>query len=261
MQQMGGPRPSPRMGHALAFDNVRGRVILYGGIDASGNSNNETWEWDGGRETWTQLGPGPIPSRWGHGMAFDEAAGTVVMFGGAHRDAMLGDGELLDTWDYDPVADKWTNWTYPLPGIWPRPRKGHAMAHDPSRGLVVMYGGDVANTGPAGDLWEWSSMYHAWREVSPSLAPMTPGPRVFSSMIYMGLGQMVLLSRESPAFLRWNGNTNEWRSLSSPPPAPFPRSRTNAVAAWDGYLNELVVAGGGIAQGPATLSDTWLWKP
>src|SRR5690349_7577047 len=66
MQQRGGARPSPRFGHAMTFDPARGRVIMHGGIDGTGSSNNETWEWDGDTETWTQRGPGPIPSRWGH---------------------------------------------------------------------------------------------------------------------------------------------------------------------------------------------------
>jgi hypothetical protein len=135
------------------------------------------------------------------------------------------------------------------------------MTHDPSRALTVMYGGDVASTGPAGDLWEWSSQAHAWREVAPSLAPMTPGARVFATLIYAGNGQMLLLSRESPALLRWNGTTNQWQNLTPPPGGAFPRARANAVAAWDTFLNGLVVAGGAVAQGRETLTDTWLWRP
>ena len=141
MQQKDGVRPSPRFGHALAYDSRRGRVILHGGIDQTGASNGETWEWDGAGEVWTRRGPGPVPSRWGHAMAFDESTGQVMLFGGAHRDPRLGDGELLDLWLYDPATDRWSNPTYPLPGTWPRARHGHAMVYDPSRKLIVMYGG------------------------------------------------------------------------------------------------------------------------
>lgn len=262
MQQLGGARPSRRTGHALVFDSVRGRVILHGGIDDSGASNNETWEWDGAREVWTQKAPGPTPSRWGHAMVFDESTGRVVLFGGAHRHPMLGDGELLDTWEYDPAADKWVNWTYPLPGVWPRPRKGHAMAYDPSRSVTVMYGGEVSNLGLASDLWEWSGTYRAWRERTPPTPPPGwPGPRALATLAYVGNGQMVLLGLESPAFLRWSAGANEWQSLTPPAPAAFPRPRMNALAAWDTFQNALVVVGGPVPLGRDVLTDTWQWRP
>lgn len=38
--------PSARSGHALAFDSIRGKVVLFGGRDAP-MENGETWEWDG----------------------------------------------------------------------------------------------------------------------------------------------------------------------------------------------------------------------
>jgi hypothetical protein len=261
MQQLGGTRPSARTGHAMVYDSTRGLVVIHGGIDASGASNNETWEWDGEHEAWTQRVPGPIPSRWGHAMTYDESTGLVVLFGGAHRDPMLGDGELLDTWEYDPAADKWANWTYPLPGIWPRPRKGHAMVYDSSRKLTVMYGGEVANLGPSSDLWEWSTIYHAWREVMPSPGSGSPGGRVYASLVYIGGGQMLLFGREGPPFVRWNAVKGLWQSLSTPVPAVFPPPRARSAAAWDTSLGVLVVVGGAVAQGRGTLTDTWLWRP
>ena len=260
MQQLGGLRPSRRVGHALAFDSTRGKLVLYGGIDETGASNNETWEWDGDTQTWTQKAPGPVPSRWGHAMAFDETIGQIIMFGGAHRDPKLGDGELLDTWQYDPANDEWTNWTYPLPGIWPRARKGHAMAFDPSRGLTVMYGGDVVNLGSAGDLWEWSSHYHAWRERTPRPLPRTwPSARTFVSFNYAGSGQMLLLDKKSPAFLRWTAESNLWESLVAPPPAIAPSVRVQPIAAWDRVARGLVVVGGAVSLGKEIRTDTWQW--
>jgi hypothetical protein len=261
-QQLGGLRPSARIGHALAFDSSRGKLILYGGIDETGASNGETWEWDGDTEKWTKKAPGPVPSRWGHAMVFDETVGQIVMFGGSHRDAALGDGELLDTWQYDPAIDKWTNWTYPVPGIWPRARKGHAMAFDPSRGVTVMFGGDVVNVGLGADLWEWSSEFHAWRERTPS--PRTsawPLGRAFCSLNYIGGGQMLLLDRGSPNFLRWNVNTNLWLDVSAGPSATAPPPRAQAISAWDRVQKGLVVVGSGVAFGKEIRTDTWQWNP
>jgi len=44
--------PSPRSGHAMAYDEVRKVTVLFGGIDADGNRLNDTWEYDG--TTWIQ---------------------------------------------------------------------------------------------------------------------------------------------------------------------------------------------------------------
>ncbi len=40
--------PSPRSGHAMAYDSVRGVTVLFGG-DTGDNpfANGETWEWNG----------------------------------------------------------------------------------------------------------------------------------------------------------------------------------------------------------------------
>ncbi len=45
-------RPSSRYGHAMAYDELRGVVVIFGGIDADGNYLSDTWEYDG--LTWTQ---------------------------------------------------------------------------------------------------------------------------------------------------------------------------------------------------------------
>jgi len=43
------PQTSPpaREGHAMAYDIARGRVVLFGGLDAKMNTLNDTWLWDG----------------------------------------------------------------------------------------------------------------------------------------------------------------------------------------------------------------------
>jgi hypothetical protein len=48
-----GTRPGSRMMHAMAFDEVRGRVVLHGG-GQKGTSVDDTWEWDG--ERWAEVG-------------------------------------------------------------------------------------------------------------------------------------------------------------------------------------------------------------
>jgi hypothetical protein len=84
-------RPQARYRHAIAFDDDRGRLVLFGGF--YDNRFNDTWEWDG--SAWTNKTPSKAsPSvRLGHAMAYDAANKRMVVFGGA--------GGSDDTWEYD----------------------------------------------------------------------------------------------------------------------------------------------------------------
>jgi hypothetical protein len=49
----GGPTPGPRVGHAMAYDRARGRLVLFGGFSEGSAPIGDTWEWDGAR--WTEI--------------------------------------------------------------------------------------------------------------------------------------------------------------------------------------------------------------
>ncbi|MCP5097707.1 MAG: hypothetical protein GY943_19340 [Chloroflexi bacterium] len=77
----------------MVYDSHREVVVLYGKV--SGESIYRTWEYDG--ENWQEivLEINPPPRLWS-AMAFDEARGVTVLFGGEWEDR-----ELNDTWEYD----------------------------------------------------------------------------------------------------------------------------------------------------------------
>ncbi|HUQ82632.1 MAG TPA: hypothetical protein VM076_15895 [Gemmatimonadaceae bacterium] len=49
-----GSAPTRRRGTAMAYDEQRGRVVLFGGTDDTGTLG-DTWEWDG--KQWTRIAP------------------------------------------------------------------------------------------------------------------------------------------------------------------------------------------------------------
>ena len=58
--------PAPRAHHDIAFDPLRGRLVLFGGV-GDGKVTGDTWEWDG--RFWVQVADtGPAPRAY-HGMA------------------------------------------------------------------------------------------------------------------------------------------------------------------------------------------------
>lgn len=90
-------------------------------------------------------------------MAFDDARGVVVLFGGV---TSASGGELGDTWEWDGAA--WTR----RPAGGPIARHGHAMAYFPQVG-VVLHGGVNDNNGEYyADTWKWDGV--AWWGLAPS---------------------------------------------------------------------------------------------
>lgn len=139
--------PPPRYRHAMAFDQGRARLVVFGGFDGFSVLFDDTWEWNGAAGTWTKIAPALKPSkREQHAMAFDSKRGTVVLFGGF-------DGVVKqDTWEWDGAAMTWTEQTLPTGN--PPARFSHAMATDVGRSAVLMFGGSAGGAGSQSS-WEW----------------------------------------------------------------------------------------------------------
>jgi len=170
--------PPPRFGHAMAYDALRQKVVLFGGYGYWAEAN-DTWLWDG--KNWTQaatpVSPGP---RYGHSMAFDAARGEVVLFGGAVGGSVPS--YYTDTWTWDGAA--WHQKDVIAP---PSGRSGHLLAYDSGLGGVVMIGGagskDVTTTTWNYDFrretWLWDGTH--WTQQFPE---NQPGPAYTVGGVY-----------------------------------------------------------------------------
>ncbi len=170
--------PTARSGHALAYDNARERVVLFGG--RTGNPLGDTWEWDG--TEWTQVQDVGPSARLAHAMAFDSTASRVVLFGGAGAN---GTG-LNDTWLWDGTA--WTQ----AADTGPDPRAASAMV---AATTIVLFGGvnsidpnlPQSNRIIYGDSWRWDGK--AWTKVQD----IGPSPRWGHGMAFRSdTGRIVL---------------------------------------------------------------------
>ncbi len=65
--------------HAVAYDEARGRLVLFGGKTSQGYSPH-TYEWDG--QKWHRVTPVSPPPRHAHKMIYDAARQRVLLFGG-----------------------------------------------------------------------------------------------------------------------------------------------------------------------------------
>lgn len=91
--------PPGRSKHAMAYDENRGVVVLFGGFNDG--AMDDTWEWNG--YTWANHCTCIHPSaRYGHEMFYDPARQKVVLYGGYD-----GDTEFSDAWEWDGEGCKW----------------------------------------------------------------------------------------------------------------------------------------------------------
>lgn len=184
--------PLGRDGFALAYDSVRGKVVLFGGNSNYIGHLSDTWEWDG--TIWQQRSSGgPAPRKW-HAMAFDSARGVTVLFGGRHDVSPYA--MFSDTWEWNG-----SYWIEHFGVAGPAPRRGHSMAFDTSRGVTVLYGGDNPSGGsPFSDTWEWNGTQWTNRQVS--LTPAT-----WTSMAYDSQRQRITLFGGQSGTGQLNGTT------------------------------------------------------
>lgn len=213
---------------ALAYDPVRGRVVLFGGWDAGFNVLNDTWEWDG--NTWTQRFPTTSPpGRIQHAMAYDTSRSRLVLFGGN------ASGFVNDTWEWDG-----SNWAQRTPATRPAVRAFHTLAYDAARARVVLFGGQTSGANDLDDTWEWNGT--TWTQRTPTTKPSA---RSGQAMAYDSTRARVVLCGALSGGLpndtwEWDGST--W-SKRSPVASPV----QSGVMAFDSVRARMVMYG----------NDTW----
>jgi len=153
--------PPARVGAALAFDPLRGELLLYGGSGKDGLLN-DTWAWDGTR--WTERHPDHHPlERENAAAVFDPVLGRVILFGGLARDQAEGT-ESNETWS-------WTgsDWVLLQPRTSPSRRTGSSLVYDAAENAVLLFGGHVGNLFYYDDTWKWDGA--TWTLVKPNRRP------------------------------------------------------------------------------------------
>ena len=89
--------PPARKSHKMVYDRGLGASVIYGG--SAGGVFSDVWRYDG--IDWVEwrleskLGHGTIKERFDHAMAYDEAHGKIIVFGGFEQDS---NEYLNDTW-------------------------------------------------------------------------------------------------------------------------------------------------------------------
>lgn len=241
--EVGVTGPTRRAGHAMVYDTLRDRTVLFGGassLSVGPPSDDDTFVWDG--VSWSVASTSGPPAREEHAMAYDAARDRVVCFGG------YGGSFLGDTWVWDGAA--WTE----IAVSGPSARMGHAMAYDAARQRVVLFGGVDENFGYLADTWEWDGA--AWTAV------VTTGPvgREQHAMAYDARRERVVLFGGADTFLTRVADTWEWDGVAwtqfggAAPPA-----RAEHAMAFDTQRGRVLTCFGNPSPTSPYFDDTWEW--
>jgi hypothetical protein len=240
--------PSPRSSVAMAYDPATGQIVLFGGfaLQAKGPGFfSGTWLWDG--TSWSLAHPATSPPPLaGASLSYDPATRQLVLFGGAGAD-----GTVAATWAWDG-----SNWSELSPATSPPALSGAAMAWDQSSGELILFGG-AGNKGAVSETWAWDGSN--WSELSPTTSPPALSAASFAydpaagELLMFGGGRFVGDTQDfSSGTWAWDGSN--WLQLS---PTTSPAARSAAAMAYDPATNELVLFGGGGANGD--FADTWAY--
>lgn len=225
--------PPLRNDHAMASrpGKTNQKILLFGGVDASG-TRSDTWTFDG--SDWTQHAVVGPPGLHRGGLVFHEAAGRFIHFGG------LDNFCFSDTYEWD--GNQWNALFAPGPD----PRYGHAMAYDPIRQEIVLYGGygncEVFQQGRhLNDTWVFDGANWTRRPVTgPPALHGTPAmafdPTRGTVVLHGGL-----YPNNSPSDETWEWNGSLWSLVNES--NPISRSQTDMV--FDAANSKLLFFGGG----------------
>lgn len=151
---------------------------------------------------------------------------------------------------YDTTPATTQGWIQRTVATSPPARFGACIAYDPTRGQVILFGGESYQAGFA-DTWAWDGTN--WTQLAPATSP--PGV-VYGHMAFDPIRSVVVLwggvaaGGTYPADTwTWNGSTWTRHTTASPP------GRSNGMMAWDG--NRIILYGG--ETNNVRRADMWAW--
>lgn len=236
--------PQARVDAAMAFDNARGKMVLFGGYSAP-NYRADTWESDG--QGWRLVSTFGPAARRGHKMVYDPVRGRTLLIAGYASPTLGG----VETWAWDGATWRMLDGSGPAYAFTSSAAQECAVAFDPGRSRVVML---LAT----GQTWEWDG--NRWEMMSDT-GP-SGGTRRGMAMSYHrsptggGGGRVVLFGGAIGATVRgdtWSWDGREWTPMVV---TGAPPGRSDHRMEYD-PVGRRVVMYGGAGAGGGRLRDTW----
>ncbi|MBI3964107.1 MAG: carboxypeptidase regulatory-like domain-containing protein [Chloroflexi bacterium] len=246
--------PPDRQSHSIAYDNLNGRLLMFGG-NGGNRSLNDLWQYTSkvGWQIVPESGPeGPPNPRFGHTLVWDNVANRMLMWGGA-------DGQTFynEPWEYTRAC----GWRQLLPqnafGS-PASRQGHVATWDGLLGRMLVAGGDAGSV-IYNDFWQYV-------ELSTILGG-APAGRSHHTAVWdtkakrmivfggFGAGSAGLQAGDSNDAVDFSGACG-WHPVQIRGSETSPANRYGHVSVWDPQGERMLIFGGQSGDG-ARLNDLW----
>jgi hypothetical protein len=238
------------------------RVVMYGGLDASGVVRDSTWVWDPANG-WLMLiehsAPGPRSST---RMVYSVALGKIVLFGG--KATMTGPPVNDDTWLFDG-----TSWVA-CSSCTTRPpaRISEGLEYYPGAlSGVLMFGGLGLGAVSLNDTWILKGNPPNWVPCPVVQCPASslPAPRVSPTLGFdsaagntLMFGGNVSKGATGETWTFAYGRKPAWKRCPvTQCPTGVPSARSGQRMAYDSTLQRILMFGAGL---PLLGNETWFWS-
>jgi MYXO-CTERM domain-containing protein len=261
--------PGSRSYASMVFDGTRSRLEMVAGMVTAANpaigvvgliGSNEVWEMNPATLTFTDRSvayQGPAARAY-HAMAYCPATGKVYVAGGL--DPLMKVSALTDLWEWNG-----STWNEVVTDQSPPPRIDGAMAYDPARRSLILFGG-TSWSSPAvpNDTWEWSASTRQWTQL---VTNGSPDARWGHAMVTDTARNKILLfggSGSNGAALgdvwEWDGATLTWTNRTPVTSSSVPAGRAYPVMSFDETRGKLVLYDGSRSLSVAGESTSAFWE-
>jgi Galactose oxidase, central domain len=274
--------PAPRVHTSSGYDAVTDQLIVFGGQPQDSTAGlNDVWAEVGvassGQDSqpttnWLQVFPsGTAPSpRFGHTGLYDSNSNRMMIFGGAtSATSCLNDVWILDDANSAHGTPDWLS--IPASGTPPAPRMNQTAQYDPTKNVLMVFGGTNCNSGYFQDVWVLTNANGeggtpTWTKLATAGTP--PPARENSSSIFDSVHNVLLVYAGDAggagfsdlwALSNANGQsgTAHWRQFA--PTGTPPEGRTGQITVYDSANNRMIMYGGiNAINGTRFLYDSWI---
>ena len=275
--------PPPRAHATAGYDASTDQLIVFGGQQTGAGLAplNDVWsevaivasgQVSQVGTNWVQVFPaGTHPAgRFGHSGLYDSGSNRMMIFGGAtSTTSCLNDLWILDDANSAHGTPDWLSIT--ASGTLPAPRMNQTAVYDPTKNVLMVFGGTNCSTGYFNDIWVLTNANGeggtpTWKKLAPANTP--PAARENSSAIYDSVNNVLLIyagdagaSGFSDLWALSNANgqagTPRWRQFA--PTGTPPEGRTGQATVYDATNNRMIMYGGiNAINGTRFLYDSWI---
>jgi hypothetical protein len=281
--------------HAAAYDRIRGDVVMFGGVDESGE-RNETVRYNSGRivESTVVLEASSPAPRSLFAFASDPESGVIWLYGGHNDRIHFNDLWMFagGRWELRVSDNRPTGCSYPVSAFdtdrkrmvvvcessaiyewdgseWhsfsglkemPKSRRFSSMAYDPVSRRTILFGGWSQLTDYLNETWAWNGS--TWTRVGKtdaphgrSLAALFFDPQSNKLMLFGGIGRKSWDNRVQRYNDTYAWDGSKWVALK-PTTLPAPRYGTQVGVDAGGRP----IMFGGKDENEIYINEQWSWN-